>query len=198
GGGAGGGWLGGGGGLVPRRLGQLSGNRPRNWRWPGCAITHTMAELLVPVVPEERRMKHTAWFAVAALLAMVGLAPAELELPGGSELKAIDQWPHWRGPLATGESPHGDPPTKWDENTNIKWKPAVPGTRGSSTPIVWGDSVFVAAAIDTKRVAKAADVPKPNPNREYKTKPPNTYHQFLLVCYERQTGKIRWERVCTE
>src|SRR5438105_10309972 len=138
-------------------------------------------------------MKHTAWFALAAVLVIASISRA-----GDDKAKAIDQWPHWRGPLATGAAPHGDPPTTWDEKTNIKWKVALPGTRGSSTPIVWGDSVFIAAALDTKRVAKASDVPKPNPNREYKTKPPNTYHQFLLVCYERQTGKVRWERVCTE
>ena len=95
-------------------------------------------------------MKQTAWFALAAVLCGVPVAPA-----GDNTPKAAEQWPHWRGPLATGVAPHGDPPTTWDEKTNIKWKVALPGTRGSSTPIVWGDSVFIAAALDTKRVAVA-------------------------------------------
>jgi len=37
-------------------------------------------------------------------------------------------WPQWRGPLGTGVAPSGNPPVKWDENTNIKWKVHVPAT----------------------------------------------------------------------
>lgn len=116
---------------------------------------------------------------------------------GEKPLKSDGQWPHWRGPLATGAAPHGDPPTTWDEKTNVKWKVAIPG-RGSSTPIVWGDCVFVAAAVDTGRVAKAEDLPRANPKLEKKTKAPNTYHQFLLICLDRASGKERWHRTCAE
>jgi outer membrane protein assembly factor BamB len=116
--------------------------------------------------------------------------------PGKDALKVEDQWSQWRGPLASGVSPHGDPPTHWDEKTNIKWKVPLPG-RGSATPIVWGDCVFIAAVKDTGRVAKPADMPKAE-TREIKTKPPNTYHQFLLMCFDRQTGKLRWQQICTE
>jgi outer membrane protein assembly factor BamB len=116
---------------------------------------------------------------------------------GRDDLKAVEQWPHWRGPLATGESPHGDPPIHWDEKTNIKWKVPLPG-KGSATPIVWGDYVFIAAARDTGRVAKPADMPKVDSKLEIKTKRPNTYHQFLLMCFDRQTGKLRWQQICTE
>jgi outer membrane protein assembly factor BamB len=110
---------------------------------------------------------------------------------------SLEQWPHWRGPLTTGASPHGDPPINWDEKTNIKWKAALPG-RGSATPIVWGDCVFIAAARDTGRVAKPQDIPKVDFKHEIKTQAPNTYHQFLLMCFDRQTGKLRWEQVCAE
>ena len=44
-------------------------------------------------------------------------------------------WPAWRGPLANGVAPQGDPPTKWSETENIKWKVEIPGV-GSSTPII--------------------------------------------------------------
>ena len=74
----------------------------------------------------------------------------------------LDGWWNWRGPLATGEAPRGKPPLRWDEKTNIAWKTALPG-RGSSTPIVVGDRVFVLAAEDTGRKADAKDLPKPNP-----------------------------------
>ena len=42
-------------------------------------------------------------------------------------------WPQWRGPVATGVAPHGDPPTEWSETKNVRWKVAIPG-RGHATP----------------------------------------------------------------
>src|SRR5262245_44384320 len=73
---------------------------------------------------------------------------------GDVSTEALDNWHQWRGPLATGMAPKGDPPVRWDEKTNIKWKAAIPG-RGASTPIVWGDQVFVLTAVDTGRAADA-------------------------------------------
>lgn len=72
-----------------------------------------------------------------------------------------DNWPHWRGPLANGFSPHGDPPTRWDEKTNlnVKWKTPLPGLE-SATPIVWGDQIFILTALDTGRKAETKDLPK--------------------------------------
>src|SRR5262249_31259470 len=71
-------------------------------------------------------------------------------------------WHHWRGPDANGIAPKADPPLTWDVNTNIKWKTELPGP-GSSTPVVWGDRVFVLAAVKTNRVAKAEELPKLDP-----------------------------------
>src|SRR5579871_2305023 len=48
----------------------------------------------------------------------------------------LDNWHHWRGPLANGTAPKGGPPVHWDAKTNVKWKAELPG-RGSATPIVW-------------------------------------------------------------
>jgi outer membrane protein assembly factor BamB len=131
------------------------------------------------------------------LVVLVFAGFASAAAAGGKDLKPAEQWPHWRGPLATGAAPHGDPPVTWDEKTNIKWKVAVPG-RGSSTPVVWGDCVFVATAIDTGRVAKAEDLPKTDPKLEKKTKAPNTYHRFVLICFDRATGRPRWVRIAAE
>src|SRR5690349_15491560 len=66
---------------------------------------------------------------------------------------------HWRGPLANGFWPSGDPPTHWDEKTNVRWKADLPGL-GSSTPIVWGEQIFVLTALDTDRKADEADLPQ--------------------------------------
>src|SRR5438045_923262 len=53
-----------------------------------------------------------------------------------------DNWPQWRGPDANGVAPKADPPLEWNDTTNIKWKAPLTG-KGSATPIVWGDRVFV-------------------------------------------------------
>lgn len=117
---------------------------------------------------------------------------------GEVAVERLDNWPQWRGPLANGTAPKGDPPLTWDENTNIRWKATIPGERGSSTPIVWGDRVFVLAVIDTGRQAKPEDLPKPDPKFEVRTKAPTTYHQFLVLCYDRANGKERWRQVAAE
>ncbi len=41
-------------------------------------------------------------------------------------------WPQWRGPLGTGVSPEAEPPIKWSESKNIRWKLDIPGM-GHST-----------------------------------------------------------------
>ena len=46
-----------------------------------------------------------------------------------------NNWPQWRGPLATGESPSGNPPLDWSETQNIKWKVMIQG-KGHATPII--------------------------------------------------------------
>jgi outer membrane protein assembly factor BamB len=136
-------------------------------------------------------MKNVWWLALA-----LGLSAAPVRAAEPSSA-ALDNWPYWRGPLANGFAPHGDPPVTWDEKTNIKWKVAIPG-EGSSTPIVWGDRVFVLTAVDTGRKAAAADVPTPDPAFPVKTKPPTTYFRFLVLCLDRDTGKVRWQRVAAE
>jgi outer membrane protein assembly factor BamB len=112
-------------------------------------------------------------------------------------LQPIDNWHQWRGPLASGVALKGDPPTKWDEKTNIKWKVAIPG-RGFSTPIVWGDRIFLQTAIDTGRAADAAALPKADPALERKTTAPSTFHQFIVMCLSRTDGKVLWQRVAAE
>src|SRR6266849_6438429 len=101
---------------------------------------------------------------------------------------ALDNWPHWRGPEANGTAPKGDPPIKWDEKKNIKWKASLTG-RGSGTPIVWGDQVFIVTAIKTDRVAKADELPKPNPKFEKKTTAPTHFYKFVVQSFDRKTGE---------
>jgi outer membrane protein assembly factor BamB len=108
-----------------------------------------------------------------------------------------ENWHHWRGPDANGTAPKADPPVSWDAKTNIKWKVPLVG-RGSATPIVWGDQVFIVTAIKTDRLADAKDLPKPDPRFETKTMPPRNYYQFVVISFDRATGKERWRQVAAE
>lgn len=66
--------------------------------------------------------------------------------------EATTNWPTFRGPEFTGVSETAKPPTTWSESENIKWKVELPG-RGSGSPIVWGDRIYLQAAIKTDRTA---------------------------------------------
>jgi outer membrane protein assembly factor BamB len=114
-----------------------------------------------------------------------------------SEQARLENWHHWRGPNANGTAPKADPPVVWDAKTNIQWKAAIPG-RGSATPIVWGDQVFVVTAIKTGRALAPADLPKVDPTLERKTTPPNAYYQFVVLSYHRNTGKLLWQKQAAE
>jgi outer membrane protein assembly factor BamB len=55
---------------------------------------------------------------------------------------SADDWPHWRGPMATGVYVDADLPTRWSATENVAWSARL-GGEGVSTPIVVGDRVFV-------------------------------------------------------
>ena len=116
----------------------------------------------------------------------------------------LDNWPHWRGPLANGVAPRGNPPVRWSETENVKWKVEIPG-RGSSTPIVWGNQVFVLTAVETDLASDAPPVPRAVPQpagpdgRPLRLQPSPTHvHRFLVISIDRQSGKVRWQRTATE
>ena len=95
-------------------------------------------------------------------------------------------WPQWRGPLGTGEGPHAAPPLTWSETNNIEWKLALPG-EGDSTPIVWADRLFLLAAIPPKEGTQPVD-----------EKGPNATYRFTVICIDRGSGKILWQKVARE
>jgi outer membrane protein assembly factor BamB len=129
--------------------------------------------------------------AIALVIGLVGAARAA-DLPG-----AEDNWHHWRGPLANGFAPKADPPTKWDEKTNIAWKAPLTG-KGSATPIVWGDRVFVLTAVKTDRVAKPEELPQADAKLKVNTTPPKNFYKFLVLCFDRKTGQKKWEKLAAE
>ena len=140
---------------------------------------------------------------------MMLVSPLLLASEFGAE--RLDNWHQWRGPDANGLAPKGDPPLRWDESTNIRWKVKVPGS-GVSTPIVWGDRIFLLTAIKTDRkpdpdappVAREAprrDSPRRHGKRggfRLSTETPTTLHKFSILCIDRKSGKTLWNRVATE
>ena len=101
----------------------------------------------------------------------------------GNSAKA--NWPRWRGPLATGVAPKGNPPLTWSETENIKWKIAVPG-EGTSSPIIWEDKLFFQTAVLTGQTAPAT-------TGGMSQTPGGTY-SFDLVCLDRTTREILWQK----
>ena len=98
-------------------------------------------------------------------------------------------WPQWRGPYATGVSRTADPPVEWSETKNIRWKVELPG-RGSGTPVIWGDRLFVLSAVPAVENGAASHEPRGGSAR--------VPHKFVVMALDRKTGKTVWERVARE
>lgn len=100
-------------------------------------------------------------------------------------------WYYWRGPAADGMAV-GDAPIHWSDTKSVRWKTEIPG-RGSSSPVIWGDRIFVTTAIKTGEDAKpAASTPGGKP--QLTTPGPQAEHRFDILCLDRKTGKILWQR----
>ena len=63
------------------------------------------------------------------------------------QAQAAENWPQWRGPGGQGVSSESAVPTEWGPDRNLAWKTELPGT-GHSSPIVWGDRIFVTAVLE--------------------------------------------------
>jgi outer membrane protein assembly factor BamB len=106
----------------------------------------------------------------------------------------LKNWGQWRGPQLNGVAPAADPPVKWSETSNIRWKVRIPG-EGSGTPVIWGDQVFVQAAYP----ANNPEATEPKGEKGAKSIPvPTDAYRFALLCFDRDSGKIRWQKVCRE
>ena len=107
------------------------------------------------------------------------------------------QWHQWRGPLANGTAPHGDPPITWSEGQNIRWKARLPG-EGSATPIIWEDQVFVATAVPTERTVAALPEIRQEPPGGYRTQRPKNLYRFEVLSLDRHTGELLWRSTAIE
>lgn len=81
-----------------------------------------------------------------------------------------ENWPQWRGPNLNGVSGEKDLPLKWSATENVTWKLPLP-TLSGSTPIVWGDSIFLSVAEGE-----------------------NEGDPLSLWCVNRKDGTVRWKK----
>ena len=80
-------------------------------------------------------------------------------------------WPQWRGPQGTGVSDESNLPLHWSTNENVRWRAPLPD-KGNSTPVIWGNRVFIVQAIEDKAEGK---------------------HRRTLMCFDKATGKVLWQ-----
>ena len=104
-------------------------------------------------------------------------------------------WPQFRGPSASGVGDGAKPPVHWDaiKNTNVVWKTEIPGLSVSS-PVVWGDRIFVTTAIstDAKQSLRTGLFGDTDPVID------NSMHQWKVLAVDKKTGKILWEQMAHE
>jgi outer membrane protein assembly factor BamB len=100
---------------------------------------------------------------MANILALVGAICLSLPASAGAE-----EWPGWRGPRGDGISTETGIPVRWTNKENVCWRVPVSG-KGHSSPVVWGDRIFVTTCIEDQG-------------------------KRLLLCLSRTNGRLLWER----
>jgi outer membrane protein assembly factor BamB len=105
---------------------------------------------------------------------LIVLCCALCVLPAGAA-----DWPSFRGPGGAGISAEKNLPTTWGDKENLVWKIDLPGP-GSSSPVVWGDKVFVTCY--TGYGLNADNPGKPEDLRRH------------LLCVDRKQGKVLWDK----
>ena len=108
----------------------------------------------------------------------------------GLQAEETTNWPQFRGPGARGVAKGKGLPTTWSTTENVKWCVPVPG-RGWSSPVIWGDKVFLSSAISTgkeKTVKKGlyfgGNEQTPSPNQ----------HRWMIYCFSFESGEKLWEQ----
>jgi outer membrane protein assembly factor BamB len=93
----------------------------------------------------------TSRAAAPSRLTCVFLASAAVPFLAALEV-AAQNWPQWRGPSGSGVSSESGLPTRWSAGENVAWKAPLAGL-GASSPIVWGNRVFITSQIGAAAVA---------------------------------------------
>ncbi|MCI0746786.1 MAG: PQQ-like beta-propeller repeat protein, partial [Verrucomicrobia subdivision 3 bacterium] len=128
---------------------------------------------------------------LGCLFALSAFAGDAGVLPGA---EALRNWPQWRGPLANGVAPRANPPIHWSETNNVRWKIPLPG-KAHSSPIVFGNSVYVLAAVPVGEAQKPVYDDAPG---VHDSVPVTHRQQFVALAISRRDGSISWLKVLRE
>lgn len=114
-----------------------------------------------------------------------------LVLAAGSAVFAAD-WPQFRGTTAGVAADDPALPDSWSTTENVVWRLDIPGT-GWSSPVVWGDHVFVTS------VASTGPEERPKPGFYLGDWPASTApHRWMVYDIDFASGTIRWQRQMSE
>jgi outer membrane protein assembly factor BamB len=132
-------------------------------------------------------MRRIALFALstsAVLLAAITVSGARAPRPG------VD-WPQFRGISAGGVADGAALPDKWSaaDGTNVLWKAAIPGL-GLSSPVVWGDELFISTSISGKSDANL----KVGLYGDIASVQDETIHEWRVYALDKKTGTIKWQK----
>ena len=127
---------------------------------------------------------HQALKATSLTLALLSLAIL-LSAPSAS---ADANWPSFRGAEARGIGFGEALPVRWSATENVEWKTDIPG-RGWSSPIVWGDRVFLTTAVSL------VDPEKPKKGLYFggERPTPDSVYQWKVYCLDLETGRVLWD-----
>jgi outer membrane protein assembly factor BamB len=121
----------------------------------------------------------------------------------GSTVRA-GNWPQFRGPQGQGVSDETALPSTWSASSNVAWKTPIAGL-GHSSPIVWGNHVFLTTAIEgeplpgAKAPVHVLDPAKPTePFVHPDSLGADRKHTYKVIALALDTGKVRWEHVAYE
>lgn len=122
---------------------------------------------------------------VALGIACIGAGVGGVPAPRGTD------WPQFRGAGAAGVADGAKLPDAWDggSGTGVVWKTRLPGLAHSS-PIVWGEQVFVTTAISSRSDASF----QPGLYGAGTASEDVTEHRWQLMSLDRRTGRVDWER----
>jgi outer membrane protein assembly factor BamB len=121
------------------------------------------------------------WGAAAGVVLLLVAPPTPVPGQGASDAavrmvaddgEGAKYWPRWRGPSGQGLPSGADYPDTWSATQNVLWKVPVPGS-GNSSPIVWGDRIFLTTAYDGGR-------------------------RLAVLAYRRSDGMRLWEAVAPQ
>ncbi len=107
--------------------------------------------------------------------------------------RAAEEWPQFRGPAAQGIADNSYLPDTWSATENVAWKHDIPG-RGWSSPIVWGNRVFVTTVTNDAEL-KDKDRKRGLYLGGNRNEPPKSVHQWRVQCLDLSDGKLLWEQI---